>query len=226
MRLLLLLAAGLALAQAPATPSAATPGSAATASTASPNIATPGTADGPRPDRAAFDAAVVRSLDLPLTARKLRDAGVPEADVRGSLGAMRDAGVSAGDATNATEATVAHVKENGPVDNFGAFVQERLASGLRGQELAAAIAAEHQARGKGKKGGEHGAHGNEGHGDKDHGDKGHDDKGHDDKGHGDKGHGDKGHGDKSDAKGARSSAPGAPPSDAPPRGKSDEKKEK
>lgn len=41
-------------------------------------------------------------------------------------------------------------RDHRPVDNFGAFVQSRLQAGLRGQELAAAIRAEHAARGKGK----------------------------------------------------------------------------
>lgn len=151
---ILLLAAGLAFAQSPAPgttppPVGATPSSGAP-SDGAPSGATP--SEGARPDHAAFDAAVVRALDLPFAARKLRDAGVPEADVRGSLGAMRGAGVAAGDATEVAEATATQVTEHGPVDNFGAFVQERLASGLRGRELADAIAAEHAARGKGKKG--------------------------------------------------------------------------
>ncbi len=155
---LLLLAAGLALAQSPSSTPAPAPPGAATNAPGSNTAVTPGAA------AHADDAAIVRALDLPASAGKLRNAGVPEADVRGSLGAMREAGVSAGDATEVTEATVTDVAAHGPVDNFGAFVQERLASGLRGRELAAAIAAEHQARGKGKQaGGHHGDHANAGH---------------------------------------------------------------
>jgi len=42
------------------------------------------------------------------------------------------------------------IRKHGRIDNFGAFVQEKLAAGLRGRELAAAIHAEHAARGIGK----------------------------------------------------------------------------
>jgi len=41
-------------------------------------------------------------------------------------------------------------EEHGPVDNFGAFVKSKLAEGLRGRDLADAIAIEHKVRGKGK----------------------------------------------------------------------------
>jgi hypothetical protein len=40
------------------------------------------------------------------------------------------------------------IREHGPVDNFGAFVQRRLDEGLRGRDLADAIRAEHAAHGR------------------------------------------------------------------------------
>ncbi|MFN7147026.1 MAG: hypothetical protein ACK4YP_24855, partial [Myxococcota bacterium] len=87
---------GLALAQAPGatpTPGVPTPG------TATPGTATPGAA----PGDAADDASLRRALELPMAARSLRAKGVPEADVRASLGAMKDAGVPASDAAEVTE---------------------------------------------------------------------------------------------------------------------------
>ncbi len=58
--------------------------------------------------------------------------------------------VPAEEAAGILEAESKAAAEHGPTDNFGAFVQAQLASGKRGRELAAAIRAEHQARGKGR----------------------------------------------------------------------------
>lgn len=94
--------------------------------------------------------AALRALDLPLAAQRVRRAGVPESDVKQALDGMKGAGQSAADADEALVATAESVEKDGPIDNFGAFVQEQLAAGKRGKDLAAAIHAEHEARGKNK----------------------------------------------------------------------------
>ena len=86
---------------------------------------------------------------LPVVANELRLAGVPDADVKAALKSVQDT-VSLEEATEALEAAEEAVEANGPIDNFGAFVQAQLESGKRGKDLADAIKAEHEARGKGK----------------------------------------------------------------------------
>lgn len=86
---------------------------------------------------------------LPVVAHELRQAGVPDADVKTALDSAQGK-VSLEEATEALEAAEEAVEANGPIDNFGAFVQAQLESGKRGKDLADAIKAEHEARGKGK----------------------------------------------------------------------------
>ncbi|MDP2307721.1 MAG: hypothetical protein Q8P18_16980 [Pseudomonadota bacterium] len=136
-----LLAGGLgapAFAQAPQAPAGGSP------------AAAPSVPDGAASENVASEGRLRHALDLPFAARELRLRGVPELDVRASFGAMRDAKVPADEAVEIAEAAAADVGEHGPVDNFGAFVQAQLASGLRGKDLSAAIKAEHVAHGKGK----------------------------------------------------------------------------
>jgi hypothetical protein len=90
------------------------------------------------------------ALDLPIAARDLRRAGVPEPEVKIVLSSSRAKGLSAQEAGTLIRGAERDVKERGPVDNLGAFVQSKLDEGLRGKELAAAIHAEHEARGKGQ----------------------------------------------------------------------------
>jgi hypothetical protein len=89
---------------------------------------------------------------LPVSAAEARNEGVSDAEVRAVLAAMRDAKLSAHEARDVLDEGRAARRDHGPVDNFGAFVQSKLQAGLRGRELAAAIKAEHVARGKGKPG--------------------------------------------------------------------------
>lgn len=119
---------------------------------------------------------VERVIDLPVVTHKLREGGVPDAEVKAALDATKGKGLTATETTDALDAAEEAVEEHGPIDNFGAFVQAQLEAGKRGQELAAAIKAEHEARGKGKpdhagKDGEHGkpADGEHGKPDGDHG---------------------------------------------------------
>ena len=109
-----------------------------------------------------------------------REAGVPEEDVKVILEETRKRQLPPEETEEILVETTEAVKESGPVDNFGAFVQAQLDEGLRGRDLAAAIHEEHRLHGKGKGHGKDKAHG----------------KGHD-KGHG-KGHGKNKDGQQSD----------------------------
>jgi len=93
---------------------------------------------------------LMRAIRLPETSQEARRAGVPEEDLRNALRAGRERRLPADEMDVILTDEVDAVRENGPIDNFGAFVQARLAEGLRGRDLAAAIRAEHAAHGKGK----------------------------------------------------------------------------
>ena len=100
---------------------------------------------------------LISAAGLPIAADSARKEGVPSDDVRAVLESMRNKNIPANEAKDIlNEARAAH-REHGPVDNFGAFVQSKLDAGLRGRDLAAAIRAEHAARGKGKAGAAKGA---------------------------------------------------------------------
>jgi hypothetical protein len=93
---------------------------------------------------------VINAAGLPVSAAAARNEGVPDAEVRAVLDAIRGANVPAHEARAILDTARAVRRQHGPVDNFGAFVQTKLAAGLRGRQLAAAIRTEHAARGKGR----------------------------------------------------------------------------
>lgn len=95
---------------------------------------------------------ILAAAQLPVTAAEARREGVPDAEVRAILDALRGANVPAHEARHLIDEERSARREHGPVDNFGAFVQSKLQAGLRGRDLAAAIRAEHVARGHGKAG--------------------------------------------------------------------------
>ena len=95
-------------------------------------------------------AQVINAARLPVSAAAARNEGVPDAEVRAVLAAIRSANVPAHEARDILDTARAVRRQHGPVDNFGAFVQTKLAAGLRGRQLAAAIRTEHAARGKGR----------------------------------------------------------------------------
>lgn len=105
---------------------------------------------------------ILAAAQLPVTAAEARQEGVPDNEVREVLDALRTANVPAHEARDVFDEGRKARREHGPVDNFGAFVQAKLAAGLRGRELAAAIRAEHAARGKGKAGAAKGQSGTKG----------------------------------------------------------------
>jgi hypothetical protein len=92
---------------------------------------------------------ILIAAQLPVSAAQARNEGIPNGDLRAVLEAMRTARVPAHEARVIIDEERQARRDHGPVDNFGAFVQSRLQAGLRGRELAAAIRAEHVARGKG-----------------------------------------------------------------------------
>lgn len=94
--------------------------------------------------------SLMQSLRLPRATQEARLLGVHDRDIRDMFGIARENHFTAGDLTDVFEARNASIREHGPVDNFGAFVQAKHREGLRGRDLAAAIRAEHAAHGKGK----------------------------------------------------------------------------
>lgn len=95
-------------------------------------------------------AQIIAAAELPVVAAQARNDGIAADQVRTAIEAMRRSRVRAADARVVLEEARNARREHGPVDNFGAFVQSRLDAGLRGRELAAAIRAEHVARGRGR----------------------------------------------------------------------------
>jgi hypothetical protein len=94
--------------------------------------------------------SLMRSLRLPGATQEARHLGVHDRDIRDMFGIARENHFTAGDLTDVFEARNASIREYGPVDNFGAFVQAKHRQGLRGRDLAAAIRAEHAEHGMGK----------------------------------------------------------------------------
>jgi len=93
---------------------------------------------------------------IPTRTAEAREAGVPDSSVRSVLDVFRRRNTDPVEAEAILTTERDAAREHGPTDNFGAFVQTQLESGKRGQELAAAIRAEHQAHGKGRGGHEGG----------------------------------------------------------------------
>lgn len=93
---------------------------------------------------------IANILNLPLAVEAARRAGIPSGTVWDVLDSLRRRRVPAGDAEVILRTEVEAVEAGAPKENFGAFVNEQLARGLRGRELAAAIHAEHARRGIGQ----------------------------------------------------------------------------
>jgi hypothetical protein len=75
---------------------------------------------------------VLTAALLPVSAAEAREAGVPDTQVRDILGVLRRTRLPADDAWRVLDEEVRVVREGGPKDNFGAFVQTQLDAGLRG----------------------------------------------------------------------------------------------
>lgn len=104
----------------------------------------------------AADSALLRALELPEIFQRARSAGVPDSSLRDMIDAMRRRGIPTAEAIPAVEMELEAVEQGGNRDNFGSFVRAQVEAGVRGQELAARIRAERQARGMGPGRGERG----------------------------------------------------------------------
>lgn len=84
--------------------------------------------------------SLLTAASLPGIAERLVQAGMPESDLRTALLAMRDRNVPSAEAATLLKSEVEVAEsDRGPHANFGAFVQQQLAEGKRGQALAQAI---------------------------------------------------------------------------------------
>ncbi len=108
---------------------------------------------------AAGEEPLVGAAALLAKAQALRDRGVPANEVAEAVRAAKGKGLSASEASDMLDSAEDAAEENGRIDKFGSFVQEKLDEGLRGRELAEAIKAEHEARGIGGGNGKGGKHG-------------------------------------------------------------------
>jgi hypothetical protein len=95
---------------------------------------------------------VLAAAQLPVAAAEAREEGVPNITLGNILDIIRRRGLPAEDARYVLEEEVRAVREGGPKENFGAFVQTQLDAGLRGRALADAIHEEHRRRGMGRPG--------------------------------------------------------------------------
>ena len=93
---------------------------------------------------------ILTAAQLPVAAADARDAGVPGPLVQKVLDALHRSGLPPEDGYLVLQEETRVVREGGPVNNFGAFVQSQLDAGLRGQELAQAIREEHRRMGIGR----------------------------------------------------------------------------
>ena len=94
---------------------------------------------------------IERAIQLPESADEARDAGIPEDEVKKVLDEARRRRLPVEEVDTILVESAASARVDGPVDNFGAFVQSQLDNGLRGRDLADAIHREHAARGRGPK---------------------------------------------------------------------------
>jgi hypothetical protein len=90
-----------------------------------------------------------KAARLPEAAGDAREAGIPEEEVEKVITEARRRRMPPAEVETVLVESAQSARENGPVDNFGAFVQSQLDQGLRGRELAEAIHREHAAHGKG-----------------------------------------------------------------------------
>jgi hypothetical protein len=111
-------------------------------------ISAPLTLTGQTKTESAIDA-ILRAIDLPAVVEAAKQEGVSDSVLTNLVNQMRDEDIPADETTLVLEDEVEAIKAGGPKDNFGAFVQTQLQSGLRGRALAVAIRAEHRARGIG-----------------------------------------------------------------------------
>jgi hypothetical protein len=98
---------------------------------------------------AGLASRITAAAALPALAEEIRGSGVSRSELTSLLDVFRTKNIPAPDAKVILEEERSAARDHGPVPGLGSFVQARLDEGLRGRELAAAIRAEHAARGIG-----------------------------------------------------------------------------
>jgi len=93
---------------------------------------------------------ILQAARLPTVAQEARGLGVPDGDLQTIFATARGLRIPTGSLVDLINEENQAIREHGRIDNFGSFVQQKLNEGLRGRDLAAAIHAEHAARGMGR----------------------------------------------------------------------------
>lgn len=95
------------------------------------------------PTAVAVGTRAQAALRLPAAVAELQAKGVPLSELNRALEAFRANAIPATDALTTLDVERGQAE---PMRNFGAFVQQQLAEGKRGKDLAAAIRGEHSRR--------------------------------------------------------------------------------
>ncbi|MBA3549384.1 MAG: hypothetical protein H0T76_23160 [Nannocystis sp.] len=90
-------------------------------------------------DKDALNDDILAVIDLPIVAAEAREAGIEETEIKEALDSTRDSGLSASDATEIVATEAEQTRKRGVKKGFGRWVRMQVASGLRGQKLAAKI---------------------------------------------------------------------------------------
>lgn len=90
---------------------------------------------------------ILGAILLPAETQEARVLGVPEEDLQTIFTTARERKLPSYTIREIFVESNEAIREHGPIDNFGAFVQARLGQGLRGRDLSDAIRAEHARRG-------------------------------------------------------------------------------
>ncbi len=90
-------------------------------------------------DKDALNDDILSVIDLPIVAAEAREAGIEETEIKDALDTTRDSGLSASDASEIVAIEAEQTRKRGAKKGFGRWVRMQVASGLRGQKLAAKI---------------------------------------------------------------------------------------
>lgn len=90
-------------------------------------------------DKDALNDDILSVIDLPIVAAEAREAGIEETEIKDALDTTRDSGLSASDASDIVAIEAEQTRKRGVKKGFGRWVRMQVASGLRGQKLAAKI---------------------------------------------------------------------------------------
>jgi hypothetical protein len=82
---------------------------------------------------------LLQAARLPTVTQEARGLGVPERDLQTIFATAHGLRIPPGSLVDLINEENQAIREHGRIDNFGAFVQQKLNEGLRGRDLAAAI---------------------------------------------------------------------------------------